>query len=123
LDVILQRLADTPYDILPVTEENGKLLGVISVGEVHLATQLPHVKSLVKAVDLMRSDVTPLRARNRLDLAVELFAEFDLLALPVVDDSAEPKVIGIVRRSDIFSTYVRLVHGAAKTPSSEGIII
>lgn len=117
LDVVLDRLADTPYHILPVTEEGGKLVGVISLEEVHLATQLPHLRPLVKAVDLMRSDVVPLRPGDRLDLAVELFAEFDLLALPVVDDSPAPRVIGVVRRSDVFSTYVRLVHGGGRPPS------
>jgi chloride channel protein, CIC family len=123
LDAVLEQLGNTPYHILPVTEGDGKLVGIVGLEEVHLATQLPHARPLLKAADLMRSDVTPLRARNRLDLAVELFAEFDVLALPVVDESPEAKVIGVVRRSDVFSTYVRLVHGAKRTPSSEGIVI
>jgi Mg/Co/Ni transporter MgtE len=64
----------------------------------------------------MRSDVTPLHADDRLDLAVELFSEYDLLALPVVDRSPEQRVIGIVRRSDLLSAYVRIVHGIAAPP-------
>ena len=37
--------------------------------------------------------------------------ESDLLALPVVDGSPEGRVIGIVKRSDISSEYLRYVHG------------
>jgi CBS domain-containing protein len=57
--------------------------------------------------------VTPLRPEDRLDRALELFVENDLLALPVVDKSNEGKVIGIVRRNDVSSMYLRHVHGSS----------
>ena len=62
----------------------------------------------------MRTDVTPLHADDRLDRAVELFVENDLVVLPVVDDTPERHVIGIVKRTDVASTYLRHVHGEAK---------
>jgi CBS-domain-containing membrane protein len=40
-----------------------------------------------------------------------LFVQNNLLALPVVEDAKERRVIGIVRRSEIASAYVRRVHG------------
>jgi hypothetical protein len=42
--------------------------------------------------------------------------ENDLPALPVVDDSPGQRVIGIVKRSDLASTYLRHVHGVAAPP-------
>jgi hypothetical protein len=42
-----------------------------------------------------------------------LFAESDLLALPVVEGSAEGRVLGLVKRADISSTCLRHIHGAA----------
>jgi hypothetical protein len=37
--------------------------------------------------------------------------ESDLLSLPVVDDDVRRRIIGMVKRADISSTYLRHVHG------------
>jgi CBS-domain-containing membrane protein len=66
---------------------------------------------LVVAADLMRTDVTPLQPDDQLDRALELFVESDRLTLPIVDGTPEKRVIGIVKRSDVSSTYLRHVHG------------
>jgi predicted transcriptional regulator len=62
--------------------------------------------------DLMRSDVLPLQLNDSVDRAMELFVENDLLELPVVDESTQNRVIGVVSRSEISSTYLRHVQGA-----------
>jgi CBS domain-containing protein len=69
------------------------------------------VGPVVRAADLMRADVAPLHAGDRLDEAPERFAENNLLELPVVDDTPARRVIGIVTRADVSSTYLRHVHG------------
>jgi CIC family chloride channel protein len=112
LDEVLQRLSSTTYLSLPVTDAEGRLLGVVSLEEVHLATQFPHARSMLVAADLMRSGVTPLVADDSIDRALELFVENDLMSLPVVD-GPDRRVIGIVKRFDISSTYLRHVHGVA----------
>ena len=43
---------------------------------------------------------------------MELFVEQNLLVLPVVDGSPGRKVVGLVKRSDVSSTYLRHVQGA-----------
>ncbi|HZZ80473.1 MAG TPA: chloride channel protein [Gemmataceae bacterium] len=111
LDIVLDRLSTTSFMALPVTDDAGKFLGMVSLEEVHLASQSPNAQSLIVAADLMRTDVTPLRADYRLDQAVELFVENDLVALPVVDESQ--RVIGIVKRTDVASTYLKHVQGEA----------
>jgi CBS-domain-containing membrane protein len=55
--------------------------------------------------------VVPLHPGDRLDHALELFVENNLLELPVVDDTPGQQVIGIVKRADVSSTYLRHVHG------------
>jgi CIC family chloride channel protein len=114
---ILTRLSQAPYQTVPVTDPAGRLLGVVSLEEVHLASQSPNLSSLVVAADLMRSDVTPLQLDDRLDRAQELFVEHDLLALPVVDNLTERHVVGMVRRSDIAGAYLRHVHGVSNRQS------
>lgn len=117
LPQVIERLSKSEYHGLPVVDEHGRYLGMVSLEEVHLASCSPSVGSLVVAADLMRSDVPPLRPDDRLDRALELFVESDRLALAVVDASAEQRVIGIVRRADISSAYLRRVHG---TTDSQG---
>jgi CIC family chloride channel protein len=111
LEAVIERLGNTPYTALPVTDEHGHLLGVVSLDQVHLASRLPDLHRIVLAADLMRVDVVPLHPGDRLDRALELFVENNLLELPVVDDSPRQRVIGIVTRSAVSSTYLRHVHG------------
>jgi CIC family chloride channel protein len=116
LATVIDRLGSTPYTALPVTTADGSLLGVVSLDQVHLASRLPGLNPIVLAADLMRNDVAPLRSGHRLDKALELFVENDLLELPVVDDSPQQRVIGIVKRSDVSSTYLRHVQGMGDRP-------
>lgn len=116
LSSIAGRLSDSPFPALPVTDNEGKLLGVVTLEEVYLASQSPHLKTLIVAADLMRSDVTPLQPSDPLDRALELFVENDLLVLPVVDKQPNGHVLGVVKRADISSTYLRHVQGVTSNP-------
>jgi CIC family chloride channel protein len=120
LPEVLDRLSGTSWHALPVTDEAGRLLGVVSLEEVLLAARLPHLPPLLVAADLMRTDVVPLGPDDRLDRALELFAESDLLALPVVEGPPERRVLGLVKRADISSTYLRHVHGVAAPQDGAG---
>jgi CIC family chloride channel protein len=106
---VVERLGRTGAPAAPVVDAEGRLLGVVTLEEVLLASQSPHLRGLALAVDLMRGDVTPLRPDDRLDHAMELFVEADLLALPVVDGNRE--VVGVVNRSDVAATYLRHLQG------------
>ena len=111
LEEVIDRLSNTPYSALPVTDNEGRLLGMVSLEEVHLASQSPHLLTIIVAADLMRTEITPLHADDRLDRAVELFVENDLVVLPVVDTTPDRRIIGIVKQTDVASTYLRHVHG------------
>ena len=111
LPEVIERLSKTSFHGLPVTDEEGRFLGLVSLEEVHLAAQSGPLRTFVVAADLMRTDVTPLRPDDQLDRALELFVESDRLALPIVDGTPEQRVIGIVRRADVSNTYLRHVHG------------
>jgi chloride channel protein, CIC family len=113
LATVIDRLSSVPFPILPVVDEDDRLLGVVNLEEVHLASLEPAVQSLVLAADLMRSDIRPLAPNDTLDRALELFVENDLLALPVVDELKTRKVVGVVRRFEISSAYLRHIHGPA----------
>jgi CIC family chloride channel protein len=107
---VIERLANTSLQALPVCDTAGNLLGVVSLEEAILASRSPDLLSLVVAADLMRSDIVPLRLQDPVEHAMELFAESDLLVLPVID-GPEPHVVGVVKRSDIAGAYLRRVQG------------
>jgi CIC family chloride channel protein len=113
LATVIDRLSSVPFPVLPVVDEDNRLLGVVDLEEVHLASQEPTLQPLVLAADLMRSDIRPLTVDDTLDRALELFVENDLLALPVVNDLKARNVVGIVRRFEIASAYLRHIHGPA----------
>jgi CIC family chloride channel protein len=110
LDSVIDDLNNSGLPVLPVINDTGRLQGVVVLDEVHLATRGIAGKWLL-AADLMRPDVEPLNPDDQLDRAMELFVEQDLLALPVVDDPKERRVIGLVRRSDVAQAYLRHVQG------------
>jgi CIC family chloride channel protein len=105
---VLDRFDGVEGEILPVVDQEARLLGVVGLEEVHVAEQATYARPLLVAADLMRLDVQPLRPDDGLDWAMELFAENDLLALPVVD--GDRRVVGVVRRYTIATAYLRRLH-------------
>jgi CIC family chloride channel protein len=120
LATVLDRLDASGAAVLPVVDDENRLLGVVDLEGTHFALQSPHAAPLIVAQDLMRDNVRPLVPDDRLDHALELFVENDLPALPIVDDLKQRRVIGVVRRFDIASAYLRHVQGTASeaTPSA-----
>jgi len=113
LATILDRLSRASSSVLPVVNNAGRLLGVVNLEEAYLASQSPALGPLVLAADMMLGYIQPLTPNDTLDRAQELFIENDLLALPVVNDLDQREVIGMVRRFEIASAYLRHIHGPA----------
>jgi CIC family chloride channel protein len=108
LSAVVGLFQDPATPLLPVVDDNGRLLGVISPEEVSVALQSSAAGPLLVAADLTRGGVTPLSTDDDLGRALELFVENDLLALPVTD--GDRRVIGVVRRSDVVGEYLKRVH-------------
>ena len=111
LAAVLDRLDESHYTAIPVVNAENRLLGVIDLEEAHQAAHAGDLGPLLVAKDLMRSDVRPLTPGDTLDRALELFVENDLPALPIVADLQQQKVMGMIRRQEISSAYLRHVHG------------
>ena len=125
LATVLQRMNQANITVLPVVDDQHRLLGVVNLQEVHYASQSATLQPLVLAADLMRSDVTPLQADDPLERAQQLFVTSDLLALPLVNHLDERRVIGMVRRFDIANAYVEKLQGLGlvakgQAPGSRG---
>jgi chloride channel protein, CIC family len=119
LSRVLERLSSTGLQALPVCDSAGELVGVVSLEEAIVASRTPDLHHLIVAADLMRSDVVPLRPEDPIEHAMELFAESDLLVLPVID-GPRLRVVGMVKRFDIAGTYLRRVQGNGRPNESAG---
>lgn len=111
LPAILAQLERSGLPVLPVVDDQRRLLGVVNVEELSWSSGSTGLTALLVADDLMRTNVRPLVPTDELDRAMELFVENDLLALPVVNNLTDLQVSGMVRRFDIASGYLRYLHG------------
>ncbi len=107
---VIDRLNSSPIQSAPVIDLDGRLLGVVTLEEILLSSQSPHLRALLVAMDLMRP-VLPLSPDDPLDQAMEQFVESNLLALPVVESADSKRVLGVVKRADLSGAYLRQVHG------------
>ena len=124
VEVVIDRMAKSPYTVLPVVDHEQRLLGVVNLEEVHRAATSAELRPWLLAEDLMRPCDDPLLPGDRLDEMLEAFVENDLLALPVVENVTNRRVLGIVRRAQISEEYLRRVHGPSGIrPNSDGSII
>jgi CIC family chloride channel protein len=112
---VIESLNRSPSQVAAVLDGDGCYGGVVSVEEVLLASRSPDLLALLVAADLTRGAVTPLRADDPVDYAMELFVESDLLALPVVDGSG--RLVGLVKRADLAGAYLRRVAGPPVVPT------
>ncbi len=120
LSVVVDRLAHSGFPVLPVVDGEDRLLGVVDLEEISLASQLPDMRPWILVADMMRTDVAPLAENDELDRAMQLFVENDLLALPIVDNLTARHVVGLARRFDIASTYLSYVHGQSQATATPG---
>ncbi|MBI5419654.1 MAG: CBS domain-containing protein [Deltaproteobacteria bacterium] len=101
---------------LPVTGENGKLVGILSKHDIREATlpvALLHGPTVKEAEDLLRETpvekvmtrkVVTSTLMDTLEDAIILMHDFRVNALPVLDEQG--KVAGIISRSDILQAFV-----------------
>ena len=55
LAMVVERLGTAPHSVLPVVDSDNRLLGVVNLEEVYLASQTPSMRQFVLAEDLMRT--------------------------------------------------------------------
>lgn len=116
LSSVVDELDGSHSLVLPVVGEKSEYKGMVCLEEVHVALHSPETAPLIVADDLMRSDVVPLYPGDTLYRAMELFSRNDIRALPIVrNEHGIERVVGVVRRSDVQTEYLKHVHGDNKT--------
>jgi magnesium transporter len=81
-----------------VVDDNRKLIGFVSLKDLIVAPASRRVS------EIMQTDVVSARADEDQELAAARLAEYDLIALPIID--AEDRLVGIVTHDDVLDVIV-----------------
>ncbi|MBI5502258.1 MAG: chloride channel protein [Deltaproteobacteria bacterium] len=90
-----------------VVDENGKLLGTVSLQEVGPLLREDGVEGLLLAYDVMRAPPVSVTRADCLSTCMERFGHVDADELPVIDGAGV--LVGRVTRKDVLAFYAREV--------------
>lgn len=101
-DIALQLLSGL-YSGMPVTDDAGKVIGVVT--EFDLLSQVCEGKALVKltAEDVMSKNPITVDVTTPLGDILKTMLENNIIRLPVTD---EGRLVGVIARCDILKTYI-----------------
>ena len=88
----------------PVLNTDGNLFGILSIGDLKRALEKGG-KERLTAGDIATTELVTAYPDETMAAAIERMAPRDLSRLPVVDRNNEQKLLGVVRRRDLFKAY------------------
>jgi acetoin utilization protein AcuB len=104
---------------LPVVDDDGKLVGIVSKGDLGYALpsrpgslsvwEQNRLVSKVRVQEVMTKQVTTTRGDVPVEDVARLMTDSKIRGLPVVDD--EDHVIGVITETDIFKAFVEMFAG------------
>jgi magnesium transporter len=89
----MEELEDDELYRIYITDEEERVLGALNPGDLILN------KSEVKVKDVMDENINIIRHDVDISEAIEVIAKYDLLSVPVIDESS--KIIGVVHSHDL----------------------
>ncbi len=114
------RLRQFRVSAFPVVDEDGKVIGIVSGGDMlakealvdgpGLVTGMLHHKEFTKAAgltagDLMTAPAVSVQPEDTVERAAQLMYSLRLKRLPVIDDAG--RLVGIVSRTDLLAVFDR----------------
>ena len=101
-DVALQLMTGL-FSGMPVTNDEGKVVGVITEMDLLKAVQDGKELASTTAKDIMTPDAVTARVDATVEEFIAIMEEFHIIRLPIVKDG---KLVGIVSRSDILRSLI-----------------
>ncbi|EMG36006.1 CBS-domain-containing membrane protein [Desulfocurvibacter africanus PCS] len=109
-------LKDKNIRRLPVVDDTGKLIGILSDRDIKEASpskattldvhELYYLLSEIKVKDIMTKNPVRLKAEDSVEKAAVLLSEKSLGGLPIVDDN--DSVVGIITEKDMFDILIEI---------------
>ena len=106
LQTVVSKLMESAHHIIYTIDDEGNLSGAISETHIRpLITEFDSLKESLIANDIADNRVTTITEKHDLDYALKILTKADIDELPVVSEDDNKKVIGIISRQDVLSTY------------------
>jgi len=106
---VVAKFLSTRRQRLFVVDDDGRLVGAISLHDIKSALEQPELLTAVVALDLMAPVDRAIHQDERLHRATEYFAHSDFERLPVVD--GEGRFLGLLAKRDLLAVYAQEVLG------------
>ena len=106
---LLQIFEQAGDDYFPVVDQSGELLGTISFQDLRSVITRTGLDTLVIAADICHTHPTRAYPNETLDDALKKIAARDLPVIPVVESEGGKKLVGLLKKGDIYSAYNRKV--------------
>lgn len=107
---ILRLLAKTRQHYFPVSDAEGRFIGIFSTDDVRSYLFDETLWELANARDIMTSRVLSVTPEDDLNTALRRFTELNLDELPVLSVEDKTKFLGMLRRRDVIHYYNQKLH-------------
>jgi acetoin utilization protein AcuB len=117
----LRVMRDSQVRRLPVLDENGELVGIVSEKDLLYASPSPatslsiyemhYLLARLRVAELMTRDLITVTPDTPLEEAARIMADHKIGGLPVVQ---EGKLVGIITETDIFKVFLELLGAREK---------
>lgn len=99
---IKQKFYESKFRSFPVTDKQGKLIGILSFSDFQGLISKAKDEAL-KAKDLAVKDVVTVTVEDNLFIAINRLRMGDYALLPVVENNNSRKLVGVISRGDILN--------------------
>ncbi|HOE62684.1 MAG TPA: chloride channel protein [Candidatus Sumerlaeota bacterium] len=108
---ILHHAAEVHDTIFPVEDKEGRFIGLITLNDLKSVLAIGDMGRIIIAADIADPLPRTLTPEDTLDKALNLMTETETEAVPIVSDRQPDKLLGIIRRQDIFAVYKKILEG------------
>ncbi len=88
-----------------VVDEQNQYAGMVTGPDLRAALVYREAVPLLQVHDFRRGDLPPVAPAETLDLVLDKFSRYDVFALPVVDESGDGRVLGLITRTQLIRRY------------------
>lgn len=100
-DEIAQSFITHRFNYLYVVDDRKRFVGAVSLHDIKGCLSEPEIAEVVIAGDILREDFPTITPYVSLGVALEAFAHHDGERLPVVNNTAERNLIGMISKTDL----------------------
>jgi CIC family chloride channel protein len=105
MPMILGKMQQSLESDMIVVDENGRLQGLITFQDIRQAMTRRELDDLIVACDIVHRDIETLTPASTLEEVMNAFNVRGIHVLPVVDNLASRKVVGIIRKDKLMEFY------------------